>query len=49
MILVIPKMDFRVKEMGFIFCGKHPLLMTRTQVNEPGPMGTLVILSSTMC
>ena len=32
MYLVIPKMDFGVGEMGFIFCDKHPLLITRTQV-----------------
>ena len=25
--------------MGFIFCGKQPLLVTRTQVSDPGPKG----------
>ena len=29
--------------MGFIFCGKHLLLVTRTQVSDPGPMGPLVL------
>ena len=24
--------------MGFIFYGKHPLLLTRIQVSDPGPM-----------
>ena len=23
--------------MGFIFCDKHPLLLTRIQVSDPGP------------
>ena len=31
-----------VGEMGFIFCGKHPLLVTRTKVSDPGPKGPLV-------
>ena len=35
-------MDLGVGEMGFIFCGKHPLLVTRTQVSDPEPMGHLV-------
>ena len=35
-------MDFGAGEMGFIFCGKHPLLM-RTQVSNPGPLGPLVM------
>ena len=42
MIRVILKMDLGVGEMGFIFCGYHPLLVTRIQVNDPGPMGPLV-------
>ena len=42
MIGVIPKMDFGVEEMGFVFCGKHPVLVTRTQVSDPGPIGPLV-------
>ena len=42
MIRVIPKMDLGVGEMGFIFCGKHPHLVTRTWVSDPGPMGPLV-------
>ena len=28
-----------VGEMGFIFCGKHPLLMTRIRVSDPEPQG----------
>ena len=28
--------------MGFIYCGKHPLLMARIQVSDPGPMDPLV-------
>ena len=28
--------------MGFIFCGKHPLLLTSIHVSDPGPMGPLV-------
>ena len=35
-------MDIGVEEMGFIFHGKHPLLMTRIQVRDPGPKGPLV-------
>ena len=26
----------------FIFCGKHPLLLTNIHVSDRGPMGTLV-------
>ena len=37
-------MDLGVGEMGFIFCGKHRLLVTRTQVGDPGPMGPRVFL-----
>ena len=33
-----------LKRMGFIFCGKHPLLMTRIQVSDPEPMDPLVVL-----
>ena len=29
--------------MGFIFCGKHLLLMTRIQVSDQGPMGPLIL------
>ena len=32
-----------VGKMGFIFCGRHPLLVTRTQVRDPWPMGHLVL------
>ena len=39
-------MDLGVGEMGFIFCGKHRLLVTRTQVGDPGPMGPRVFLRS---
>ena len=37
----MPKMDLGVGEMGFVFCGKHPFLMTGTQVGNPGPMDRL--------
>ena len=30
--------------MGIIFCDKHPLLLTRSQVSDPGPMDPLVFL-----
>ena len=30
-MLLIRVMDLGVAKMGFIFCGKHPLLMARTQ------------------
>ena len=33
-----------VEEMGFIFCGQHPLLVTRTQVSDPGPIGLALLL-----
>ena len=39
-------MDLGVGEMGFIFCGTHPLLMTRIEVSNPGPKGPLVYLGS---
>ena len=32
--------------MGINFCGKHPLLMTRIRVSDPGSKGQLVYLSS---
>ena len=41
LIRVITNMDLGVAEMGFIFCGKHPLLMKMTGVSDPGPMGPL--------
>ena len=44
MIRVISKMDLGFGEMGSIFCGKHPPLVTRTQVSDPGPMGPLVVV-----
>ena len=28
--------------MGVIFCGKIPLLVTRTKVGDPGPMDPVV-------
>ena len=34
-------MDLGVGEMEFVFCGKHPFLMTGTQVGYPGPMDGL--------
>ena len=34
-------------EMGFIFCGQHPLLVTRSQMSDPGPMGPLVSFAPT--
>ena len=39
-------MDLGVGEMGFIFCGKHPLLITRIQVSDPGPKGLLFIVAN---
>ena len=36
------KMDLGVGKMGFIFCGKHPLTVARTQVSDTGSMGPLV-------
>ena len=36
-------MDLSDGEMGFIFCGKHSHLMTRTQVSDPGPKDVLVL------
>ena len=35
-------MDLGVWKMGFKFCGKIPLLVTRTQVSDPWPMDPLV-------
>ena len=40
----IVQMELGVVEMRLIFCGKHPLLVTRTQVSDPGTMGHLVYL-----
>ena len=34
-------MDLGFGEMGFIFCGKRPLLVTRIQVSDPGPICSL--------
>ena len=36
--------DTQDGEMGFIFCGKHPLLVTKTEVtvSDPGPRGPLI-------
>ena len=31
-------------KMGFIFCGKHPLPLTRIRMSDPGPKGSLVKL-----
>ena len=36
---MIPKVDLGVGEMGFIFYGTYSLLVTRTEVSDPGPMG----------
>ena len=30
--------------MGFIFCGKNLLLLTRIQMSDPGPTGLLVMV-----
>ena len=46
MIRVIPKMNIGVGEIGLIFCGKHPLFVTRTKVSDPGPTGPLVLYYS---
>ena len=35
---MIPKIDLGVAEMGFIFYGKHLLLMTRIQANDSMPL-----------
>ena len=43
LIRVITNIDLSVAEMGFILCGKYPLLMTRTEVSDPGPMGPLTV------
>ena len=40
------QMDLGAGEMAFTFCGKHPLLVTRTRVSDPGPMGPLVVKKS---
>ena len=37
-------MDLGVGEMRYISCGKHPLLVIRSQVSNPGPMGPLVFV-----
>ena len=34
-------MDLGAGEIGFIFCGKHPLIMTKIQVSYRGPNGPL--------
>ena len=39
-------MDIGVGEMAFIFCGKHPLLVTRTQVSDPGTKSHLFIFKA---
>ena len=39
-------MDLHVGDMDFIFCGKHPLLITRIQVSDLGPKGPLLL---TLC
>ena len=31
--------------MGIVFCGKHPLLLTRIQVSNPVSMGPLVVFN----
>ena len=38
-------MEVRLKcwRMGYIFGGKHPLLMKRIQVSNPRPMGPFVL------
>ena len=38
-------MDLSAGEMGFIFCGKLPLRMTRTRVSDPVSYGLIVINS----
>ena len=37
-------MDLGVGEIGYNFCGKHHLLMTRIQVSDPVYKGPLVFL-----
>ena len=41
MIWVIPKMD--LLENGIYICGKHPLLLTKIRVSDPGPLGPFVL------
>ena len=36
-------MDLGVGEMGFIFCGKHPLLVIESQVSDSRLMGSLIL------
>ena len=37
-------MDLGIGEMGFIFCGKHPLLKIRIQVGDLGSKGPLIFV-----
>ena len=30
--------DYDLRGMGFIFCGKHPLLLAKIQVSDPYPL-----------
>ena len=39
-------MDIGVGETGFIFCAKHPLLVTRIQVGDPAPLFCIVVPSA---
>ena len=38
----MPNMNLGFEEMVFIFCGQHPLLVTRIEVRDLGPKGPLV-------
>ena len=35
--------------MGFIFCGKNPLHMTRIHVSDPGRMDPVVVVVVVVC
>ena len=39
-------MDLSYGETGFIFCAKHPLLVTRVQVSDPGSLFYVVFLGA---
>ena len=39
---ILPKKDIGSGELGFIFCGKHPLHVIGIQLSAAGPKGPLV-------
>ena len=38
-------MDLGVEEIGLIFYGKHPLLMTKIQVSDPSCLKSILVRS----